>query len=150
MGKLGGPLGGLRQGVKISSICMPLLIGTPGSWPPGGPPSVHRTIVLPNNDSYRQNSSLHLFTFRWSCFKIGVFKLRSWKKNYTFLYNIHPAPFDPYGRNQSECEKATKVGFLPCILWVFLTIYIFIVLMKIPMCFKHLGASHIMSFNSWY
>ena len=53
-----------------------------------------------------------------------------------------------YGRNQSGCEKAKKVGFLPSILWVFLTIYICFALMKITMCFKHLEASHIMSCDS--
>jgi len=37
------------------------------------------------------------------------------------------------------------MGFLPSILLVFLTIYIFFALMKITMCFKHLEASHIMS-----
>ena len=31
-----------------------------------------------------------------------------------------------YGRNQSGCEKAKKMGFLTSILWVFLTIYIFL------------------------
>ena len=40
-----------------------------------------------------------------------------------------------YGRNQSGCEKAKYVGFLPFILLVFLTIYIWIALMKITMCF---------------
>ena len=30
-----------------------------------------------------------------------------------------------YGRNQSGYTKATKVGFLPSIVWVFLTTYIF-------------------------
>ena len=53
-----------------------------------------------------------------------------------------------YGRNQSGCEKAKHVEFLPFILWVFLTIYIFIALMKITMCFKQLEASHIMSWDS--
>ena len=36
----------------------------------------------------------------------------------------------------------------PFILWVFLTIYIFVALMKITMCFKKLGVSHIMSWDS--
>ena len=53
-----------------------------------------------------------------------------------------------YGRNQSGCEKAKKVGFLASILWVFLTFYIVFALLKINMCFKHLEASHIMSFDS--
>ena len=55
-----------------------------------------------------------------------------------------------YGRNQSVCEKAKSLEFLPPILWVFLTIYIFYALMKIIMCFKHLEASHTMSCDSWY
>ena len=83
-------------GVKISSLCLPTLFGTPGSCPPWGPPSVHSFILLPNNDSYRQNSALHIFTLVWACFKIGVFKLQSSKKIYTFLSNINPGPFDPY------------------------------------------------------
>ena len=45
-----------------------------------------------------------------------------------------------YRRNQSGCEKANKMGFLPSILWVFLNI--FVALMKITMCFKQLEASH--------
>ena len=45
-------------------------------------------------------------------------------------------------------ERLTKMRFLPSILWVFLTTYIFFALMKIIMCFKHLEASHIMSFDS--
>ena len=53
-----------------------------------------------------------------------------------------------YGRNQSGCEKAKNVGFLPFILLVFLTIYIVVALMKITMCFKQLEASHIMSWDS--
>ena len=53
-----------------------------------------------------------------------------------------------YERNQSGCEKAKNLGFLPYILWVFLTIYISTALMKITMCFNYLEASHIMSRNS--
>ena len=53
-----------------------------------------------------------------------------------------------YGRNQSGCKNAKEVGFLPSILWVFLTIYIFVALMKITMCFKQLEASNIMSCDS--
>ena len=37
MGTLGGPPGGRRQRVSISSYCLPLLIGTLGSRPPRGP-----------------------------------------------------------------------------------------------------------------
>ena len=50
-----------------------------------------------------------------------------------------------YGRNQSGCEKAKSVGFLPFILLVLLTIYISVALMKITICFKQLEASNIMS-----
>ena len=49
-----------------------------------------------------------------------------------------------YGRNQS----GSNVAFLPFILCVFLTIYIFVALMKITMCFKQLEANHIMSWDS--
>ena len=56
--------------------------------------------------------------------------------------------FIVYGRNQSQCEKAKNVGFLPFILLVLLTIYIFVALMKINMCFTKLEASHIMSWDS--
>ena len=52
-------------------------------------------------------------------------------------------------RNHSGCEKAKNVGFLPFILWVFLTIYICVALMKINMCFKQLEANHIMSCDRW-
>jgi hypothetical protein len=38
-----------------------------------------------------------------------------------------------YGSNHSECEQAKNVGFLPFILWVILTIYIFVALMKLAM-----------------
>ena len=47
-----------------------------------------------------------------------------------------------YGRNQSGCKKAKKVGLLPFVLWLFLTIFIFVDLMKITMCFKQLEASN--------
>ena len=72
------------------------MIGTLGSRPPGGPPSVHNPVLLPNNDSYRQNSALHIFSFGWACFEIGVFRVRSRKKCDTILHYIHPGPFDPY------------------------------------------------------
>ena len=70
-------------------------VGQQDSCPPGGPPSVHNPILLQNNDSYRQNSAQHIFSFDWACFKIGVFKVKQ-KKNYTILHNIHPGPFHPY------------------------------------------------------
>ena len=53
-----------------------------------------------------------------------------------------------YGRNQSGCEKAKYVGFLPFILWVFLNIYVFVDLIKITTFFKQLEANHIMSWKS--
>ena len=53
-----------------------------------------------------------------------------------------------YGRNQSGCEKSKNVGFLLFIHWAFLTIYIFVALMKITMCFYQLEASHFMSWDS--
>ena len=36
--------------------------------PPGGPSSVPSPMLLTNNDSYRQNSALHIFTFDLDCF----------------------------------------------------------------------------------
>ena len=57
---------------------------------------LHSSILLPNNDSYRQNSALHISTLVQACFKISVFRLRSWKKSDNILNNIHPGPFDPY------------------------------------------------------
>ena len=60
----------------MRGLHLPLLIGTLGSWPPEGPLSVHSTILLPNNDSYRRNSTLLSFTYVRACFKIGVFKLQ--------------------------------------------------------------------------
>ena len=56
--------------------------------------------------------------------------------------------YHTYGRNQSGCEKAKKVGFVASKLWVFLTMYIVFAWLKIDMCFKHLEVSHIMSFDS--
>ena len=53
-----------------------------------------------------------------------------------------------YGRNQSGCEKAKNLVFLPFILWVFLTNYISFALMKFTKCFKQLEVSHIMSLVS--
>ena len=53
-----------------------------------------------------------------------------------------------YGRNQSGCEKAKNAGFLPFILWIFMTVYIFVALMKITICCKQLEAIHIMSWDS--
>ena len=53
-----------------------------------------------------------------------------------------------YGRNQLGCEKAEKVGCLPSIHFFFFTIYIFVDLMKITMCFNQLEASHIISCDS--
>ena len=45
------------------------------------------------------------------------------------------------------CEKANNVEFVPFILQVFLTINIFVALMKITMYFKQLETSHIMSWD---
>ena len=94
--KLGGPPGGQELGVPISRGKQRLLIWTPGSWPSRGPPSLASPILLPNNDSYRQNSALHFLFFWLDQFLIGVFRLRSWKKSDTILHNIHPRHFDPY------------------------------------------------------
>ena len=49
-----------------------------------------------------------------------------------------------FGSNQSGYEKAKDLGFLPFILWIFLTIYNLFALMKITICFKQLEVSHIM------
>ena len=66
------------------------------------------------------------------------------------LHPLYHCSLYIYGRNQSGCEKAKNLGFLTFILWVFLTIYIWIALMKITKCFNYLEANHIMSWNSWY
>ena len=52
------------------------------------------------------------------------------------------------GGTSQDVKRLKKVGFLPSILLVFLTIYIFVALMKISMCFKQLEVSHIMSYDS--
>ena len=51
--------------------------------------------------------------------------LRPPQREHLQLLHLHSLLSHPlYGRNQSGCEKAKNVGFLPFILWVFLTIYI--------------------------
>ena len=85
-----------------------------------------------------------IFTFSKQLF-LGIFYFFDKLKTMNFVDSRLT-----YGRNQSGCEKAKNLGFLPFILWVFLTIYIWIALMKITMCFYCLEASHIMSWNSWY
>ena len=66
------------------------------------------------------------------------------------LFSRNPGRPHPllYGRNQSEYEKAKNVGFLHFIHSFFLTIYIFVVLIKITICFNELEDSHIMSWDS--
>ena len=59
----------------------------------GGPPSERKPILWMNNDSYRQNSALHVSTFELFFLLIGVFKLWNWKKCDAFVHNIHPGPF---------------------------------------------------------
>ena len=54
------------------------------------------------------------------------------------------------GGISQDVKTQKKKGFLPSLLWVILTIYIFVALMKLTMCFKQLEASHIMSCHSWY
>ena len=53
-----------------------------------------------------------------------------------------------YGWNQPGREKAKKMGILPFTYWVLLTTFIFLALLEIVMCLKHIEASHIMAFNS--
>ena len=68
----------------------------------------------------------------------GLLKIQSYCTTYVLIlmtFGIHV-----YGRNQSGCEKAKNVGFLPFILWIFITIYICVALMKLTMCFKELEA----------
>ena len=50
--------------------------------------------------------------------------------------------------NQSGCKKAKTVEFLLFMLWVFLTIYICVALMKITTFFRQLEASYILSCDS--
>ena len=49
------------------------------------------------------------------------------------------------GGISQDVKRQKNVGFLPFKLWLFLTIYIFVALMQITICFKQLEASHIMS-----
>ena len=71
---------------------------------------------------------------------VFVFPMISW---------YHKTPVT-YGWNQPGREKAKKLGILPFTYWVLLTTFIFFALLEIVMCLKHIEASHIMSFNSWY
>ena len=66
-------------------------------------------------------------------------------KRKRILFGLAELVLHTYGRNQSGCKNAKKMGFLPSFLWVFLSIYIFVALMNITMCFKKLEASYIMS-----
>ena len=78
------------MGAQISRGKQRLLIWTPGPRPPG-PPSLPSPIMLPNNDSYRQNSAVHFFTFDRICFYIGVFRLHlliETNDNNDYLCNI--------------------------------------------------------------
>ena len=52
------------------------------------------------------------------------------------------------GGISQDAKRLKMWDFLPFILWAFLTIYIFVVLIKITMCLKQLEASHIMSWDS--
>ena len=70
--------------VPISRGKQKLLIGTLCPQPPRAP----SPILFLNYDSHRQNIALHVFSFNWACFQIGVFKLQSWHKSDTFLHNI--------------------------------------------------------------
>ena len=79
----------------------------------------------------------------------GTFDSPGWSAMFcTYLTMVRIQAPHLYRRNQSGCQKAKKVAFLPFILWVFLTIYIFVALMKITMCLKQLEVSHIMSWDS--
>ena len=51
------------------------------------------------------------------------------------------------GGTSQDVQRLKKVGFLAFILRVFLIIKIVFALMKITMCFEHLGASHILSYD---
>ena len=73
----------------------------------------------------------HVLSLLWPIVKIFLFRYR----------------FGYMGGTSQDVKRLKKLGFLASILWVFLTIYIVFVLMKINMCFKHLEASHIMSFD---
>ena len=50
------------------------------------------------------------------------------------------------GGISQDVKRLKNVEFLLFILWIFLTIYICVALMKITMCFKQLEASHILIF----
>ena len=81
LGTLGDPTRGKGPGVPISKVKQRLLIWTPGFWPPRGPPSVTSPILLPNNDSYRQNSALNVFfLFIGSVFNLVYLSSKDEKK----------------------------------------------------------------------
>ena len=73
-----------------------------------------------------------------------------WYGHRKFMVRMYSKYTAHMRRTSQNVKKAKKVGFLPSILWVFLTIYIFFALMKSSMFLKHLEASHIMSCDSWY
>ena len=89
-------MGQCEVGVPIMRDKQRLLILTPGPRPLRGPPSLPSPILLPNNDSYRQNSALHCFAFDRMGVLIDIFRRQSLEKNDTILQNINRCPFDPY------------------------------------------------------
>ena len=60
LGTLGGPPGGREPRVPISRGKQKLLIGTHFPRPPWCAASVPSPILFLNNDSFRQNSALHI------------------------------------------------------------------------------------------
>ena len=68
--------------------------------------------------------------------------------NHIIIVVVNMITLSTYERKKSGCEKAKKVGFLPLILWVFLTIYIIVALIEILMCLKQIEASQIISCDS--
>ena len=56
--------------------------------------------------------------------------------------SMHVCMYVYMGGISQDVKTIKKVRFLPSLLWVFLTIYICVALMKITMRFKQLEASH--------
>ena len=111
-------------------------------------------LAIPNLDIFLLKKNIELWLDikeiyqqkKFTCFKCE--KVWQMIVFLTFYHNFCLYEQSVYGNNQSGCEKLNNLGFVPFNLWVFLTIYIFVALMIITMCFKQLKASHIMSWDS--
>ena len=97
-----GPQGGRSRGPQSVRASKDYWFWPLSPNPPRGPPILPSPIVLPNNGSYRQNSTLHFcLLFFFTVFLVDVFRLKIWReKNYTILLSIHYFPLDPCTNSQ--------------------------------------------------